>query len=230
MQNRAWIRAETAKKDLCTKAILIASFVYDGDGNRVQSTIKVGGDTITTTFMGNYYETVTGETHALGKIYAGLDREWNTGTSADQLAQEAAASFPAGWQAVGHALNEVYYWEQGSAGRTRLDRLPVSLTSYTLPQFRLIVDGALARGHYILLGVNLDTETGRLAEVGVGHWVVAYGASPAGVMINNPYTNSRQFYGWRRMYRSWQHWYLELIPPANSSNTHPHFGNPVQPM
>jgi len=47
---------------------LSASLVYDGDGNRVQSTI--GG--VTTTFVGNYYE-VSGST-VTKYYYAGAQR------------------------------------------------------------------------------------------------------------------------------------------------------------
>jgi RHS repeat-associated protein len=49
---------------------IVASFVYDGDGNRVQSTMS----SITTTFIGNYYE-YNSSTHEITKYYyAGAQR------------------------------------------------------------------------------------------------------------------------------------------------------------
>ncbi len=66
---------------------MIVSFVYDGDGNRVQSTI---GST-TTTFVGNYYE--TDGTAATQYYYGGSQRiAMRTGDSVYYLLSDQLGS------------------------------------------------------------------------------------------------------------------------------------------
>ena len=59
---------------------LAASFVYDGDGNRVKSTIN----NVTTYFVGNYYE-VTGSTVTKYYYIGGQRVAMRTGSSTYDL-------------------------------------------------------------------------------------------------------------------------------------------------
>jgi RHS repeat-associated protein len=112
-----------------------ASFVYDGDGNRVQSTING----TTTTFIGNYYENTNG---AVTKYYyAGSSRiamrkyTIPQPMTVEYLLGDNLGSTSITTDNTGAKVSEIRYKPWGETRYTWTDTTLNTSPSYTLPQY-----------------------------------------------------------------------------------------------
>jgi uncharacterized protein YvpB len=97
----------------------------------------------------------------------------------------------------------------------------MSLYQFDQDAYYQMLSGALANGHYAVVGVTQATGgvDPRLANRNdqsistTAHWAVVVRISDQYVWINNPYTNRVEMYTRDEFYYTFTAQYVELIPP-----------------
>ena len=139
-----------------------ASFVYDGDGNRVQSTI--GG--VTTTFVGNYYEVSSAPVSGVTKYYyAGASRvAMNVNGTVSYLLSDQLGSTSITADGNGNKLTELRYKAWGE----------IRYTSGTPTNYQYT-------GQYAYASLGLDYYVARFYDPALGRFISADTIVPDGV-------------------------------------------------
>ena len=156
------------------------------------------------------FETITGNTETLDSFIAAKSFLYvedgvliedgvlmESGTGAGDLGLLFQSTFPGGWQATYYqGKSKVTFGTNGYFNESALSsNWWVGADGQNTMKDQIA--GMISNGGYVIIGVFLDTATGRIiSSGGVPHWVVLTGIAGNTAIINDPFDNQIEYYGW----------------------------------